>query len=551
MVQPSLLPPSLEACEQQATQATTTAKRSWLRFFFSEDQSPDNYMVRALQERAVWIGIALILQALNEIDHRLYMPYLLPYGSLIPLGLILGSFAAMLMALRPLPRRPQPRTLSQPFPRRWQRIALILILLTSVAGVIELGRGVVMCFLPPEFSNDGTTLDTNAAALLLAGRNPYSDSNFVSIARTFAIQPEWTTPLRQGRFANRLDYPSDAELAAAFVAALKTGQAPEFEGKVSYPALSFLTLVPFVLLHSPLRDVNVLPLYLLSYLLIVAIGWRVARQELRPWVLLLSLANVPMWASTTGANLDILCCLLLLLAWLLRERGWLSALLLGLAIATKQPAWFSTPFYLIMAWRLYQPREALRRLGIAAVTALVVNLPFIVWNPGAFVSGVLAPLNDPMFPLGVGIINLSATHLIPYLPEKVYLALELAAMVASLAWYWQICRTRPEAAFFLAVVPLFFAWRSLSSYFYCAAFPLFVLQMARQRQKAAAPRREQHPSQRPGSSEPFPALVEQRPLSALSGRAALQPAGAGLLSSLPAVDSFPALPLQRQSRLSG
>lgn len=101
MVQPSLLPPSLEACEQQATQATTTAKRSWLRFFFSEDHSPDNYLVRALQERAVWIGIALILQALNEIDHHLYMPYLLPYGSLIPLGLILGSFAAMLMALRP------------------------------------------------------------------------------------------------------------------------------------------------------------------------------------------------------------------------------------------------------------------------------------------------------------------------------------------------------------------------------------------------------------------------------------------------------------------
>ncbi|MBX5449291.1 hypothetical protein [Thermogemmatispora sp.] len=551
MVQPSLLPPSLEACEQQATQATT-ARRSWLRFFFTEDQSPDNYMVRAQQERAVWIGIALILQALNEIDHRLYMPYLLPYGSLIPLGLILGSFAAMLMALRPLPRRSQQRTLSYPFPRRWQRIVLILILLTSLVGVVELGRGIVMCFLPPEFTNDGTTLDTNAAALLLSGHNPYSDSNFVSIARTFAIQPEWTTPLRQGRFANRLDYPSDAELEAAFSAALKSGQAPEFEGKVSYPALSFLTLVPFVLLHSPLRTVNVLPLYLLSYLLIIAIAWRVARQELRPWVLLLGLANVPMWVSTTGANLDIFCCLLLLLAWLLRERGWLSALLLGLAIATKQPAWFSTPFYLIMVWRLYQPWEAVRRLGIAALTALTVNLPFIVWNPGAFVAGVLAPLNDPMFPLGVGIINLSATHLIPYLPEKVYLVFELIAMAAALIWYWQICRSRPEAAFFLAVVPLFFAWRSLSSYFYCAAFPLFVLQVARLRRKATVRGRgrEHHPVQRPGSGEPFPVLGEQRPLPALSGRAALQPAsaGSGLLASLPAVETFPALPLQRQSR---
>src|SRR6266851_4207764 len=31
------------------------------------------------------------------------------------------------------------------------------------------------------------------------------------------------------------------------------------------------------------------------------------------------------------------------------------------------------------------------------------------------------------------------------------------------------------SAMLLAVLPLFFAWRSLPSYFYCAAFPLFIL----------------------------------------------------------------------------
>lgn len=31
----------------------------------------------------------------------------------------------------------------------------------------------------------------------------------------------------------------------------------------------------------------------------------------------------------------------------------------------------------------------------------------------------------------------------------------------------------------LAVLPLFLAWRSLPSYFYCAALPLFLLQVAR------------------------------------------------------------------------
>jgi hypothetical protein len=526
MVQSSLLPPSVQADEQLET---ASVRRRWWRLFFTEDRSPDNRLIVDLQQRALWVGIALILQALNEIDHSLYIPYLMPYGSLIPLALILGSFAALGMALRPHRHRVRVATSSRvaAAPRRWQRIALILILLTSIAGAIEFGRSIVMCFLPPEFSNDGTTLDTNAAALLLAGQNPYTASNFASVARTFPIEPQWTTPLRLGPFANRLDYPTDEELQSAFDTALHTGNAPEFEAHVSYPALSFLTLVPFVLFHTNPADANVLPLYLLSYLAIVAIAWKVARAELRPWVLLLSLANVPMWASTTGSNLDIFCCLLLVLAWLLRDRRWTSALFLGLAIATKQPAWFSTPFYLLMVWRLYSPAEAIRRAGIASLVALGINLPFILWNPQAFMAGVLAPLIDPMFPLGVGIINLSATHLIPYLPERVYLVLELLAMAGALCWYWRICRWHPEAALFLAVVPLFFAWRSLSSYFYCAAFPLFILQ-AVQRSKIKVRNTGGITRLPPTLQESLLAPAGQRPM--LTGRAAFQQAA--LVSSL-------------------
>nr|MBA2284093.1 hypothetical protein [Ktedonobacteraceae bacterium] len=63
------------------------------------------------------------------------------------------------------------------------------------------------------------------------------------------------------------------------------------------------------------------------------------------------------------------------------------------------------------------------------------------------------------------------------------------AMLASLAWYWRICRERPEAALLLAVVPLFLAWRSLPSYFYCVAYPMFILMAARPRKRpGTAPR---------------------------------------------------------------
>src|SRR5438876_886334 len=202
-------------------------------------------------------------------------------------------------------------------------------------------------------------------------------------------------------------------------------------------------------------------------------------RTLRSWILLFSLANVSMVISVASGNLDVFNILLIVVAWLLRERGWWSALFLGLALSSKQISWFFVPFYAIMIWRQYNIMESVRRLSIAAIVALLTNLPFILWNFQAWIAGVMAPMADPMFPQGVGIVGLSTTPLLPFFPQLVYNVLELAAMLVALIWYWRICKERPEAAMVLAIIPLFFAWRSLSSYFYCAAFPLFMLMAAR------------------------------------------------------------------------
>jgi hypothetical protein len=87
-----------------------------------------------------------------------------------------------------------------------------------------------------------------------------------------------------------------------------------------------------------------------------------------------------------------------------------------------------------------------------------------------------------MFPMGVGLVGLSVTHLLPFFPGWIYTFLEACAMLLSLFCYWRLCRYRPEVAMLLAVVPLFFAWRSLPSYFYCAAYPLFILMAAKKAQ---------------------------------------------------------------------
>ena len=452
----------------------------WMRYFFTEDVSVETRPIVELQRRAVWIGLAIFLQSLNEIDHNWYFPFIKPFGSLIPFALILGSFYALWQALRATkepqvssqPEQPLSPSKSQKRPKLWQRIVLLLTLILTIAGAINLGWGVVLCFLPARFSNDGTSLDTNAAILLVQGHNPYTDSNIPDLLRRFDnIHPEWTTPLRRGQFAGRLDYPSMAEIQSILNTSLKANDVPEFEARVSYPALSFLTLVPFVLL----QNYNVLPFYLLSYLLLVFIAWRLARPEIRPWVLLLALANVPMWSSTVGGNLDVFYILLVVLAWLKRDQRWASAVFFGLAMASKQIAWYFMPFYMIMTLRHYGWKETVYRTAISGGLALAINLPFILWNPHTWLAGVLAPVADPMFPMGVGLVGLSVTHLIPYLPERVYSLLECGAMLLSLIWYWRICLKRPEAALLLAVMPLFLAWRSLSSYFYCVAFPIYVV----------------------------------------------------------------------------
>lgn len=452
--------------------------------FFAHDRSPDNRQVIDIQRRACWIGLALVLQAINEvmneIDPRWYslvVPFLRPWAGVIAFSLILGSFVMMWLAFRPTTLRRQTRKVSN-HPYFWQRVVLVMALITSLAGVVEFGRGIYLGFFSaPQYTNDGTSLDTYAAMELMQGNNPYVTSNMLHIARLFSLDPTWTTPLREGQFAGRLNYPTPVELRTVLDTDLKAGLAPEFEAKVSYPSLSFLTLVPLIWLGI----YNVLPLYLLSYVILVAIGWSVVRREMRPWVIVFALANISMWSSVLGGNLDVVTILFLVLAWLWRDRRWPSALALGLALACKQPAWFFVPFYAILIFRSSGWKESIYRLVVAGGVMLALNLPFILWNPHAWVAGVMAPINDPMFPTGVGIVGLVGSPLSQnYMSSMMYSVLEYAVFYPlCIAWYWRLCKTHPEAAMLLAVLPLFFAWRSLPSYFACAAFPMFILMAAR------------------------------------------------------------------------
>jgi uncharacterized membrane protein len=243
------------------------------------------------------------------------------------------------------------------------------------------------------------------------------------------------------------------------------GANEEFVSRPSYPALSFLLLTPFA---APWFDTNYL--YVACLLAAMAlVVWRAPR-GLRPFFLTGVLAAACLSAFTVGGSSDLLYALPLAIAWLWRERRW-AAIPFGIAVAVKQIAWFFAPFYLIAVATERGWRAAARDAAIAAGIFAVTNAPFILHDARAWMLGVLTPLIEPMFPRGAGLVFLSTSAGVPLLPSLAYAAMEAGAALVCLLVAWRTRRTSPELGAVLAVIPLFFAWRSLFSYFFLV--PLF------------------------------------------------------------------------------
>jgi hypothetical protein len=169
---------------------------------------------------------------------------------------------------------------------------------------------------------------------------------------------------------------------------------------------------------------------------------------------------------------------------------------MGLAIATRQMAWFFVPFYLVLVARHFGWREAIRRSSLIALAFLALNGPFIVQSPGSYVSGVMGPMTDPMFPLGVGVIALFVSNVLPMLPKMAFTLAEVGAWAGSVVGYaWGRFLT-PAGGIVLAAIPLFFAWRSLITYFYLVPLLALAVTMAERRASPLIPgRRRSRPCQ--------------------------------------------------------
>jgi uncharacterized membrane protein len=108
-------------------------------------------------------------------------------------------------------------------------------------------------------------------------------------------------------------------------------------------------------------------------------------------------------------------------------------------------------------------------LSVIAGIFVITNLPFMVADPKLWLNSIMSPMTDPMFPLGGGLITLVTSGILNIQSSLPFMILEGIAFIIAIMWYFRYCKRYPQTGPVLAIIPLFFAWRSLYSYFFYVA----------------------------------------------------------------------------------
>ena len=200
-----------------------------------------------------------------------------------------------------------------------------------------------------------------------------------------------------------------------------TGQPVE---QLSYPSLSFLVYVPFILLGWT-SEVGA-GLNVAAWALSVLLMFALLPRSMRAAALVFASIDVYI-AFAAGGVTDMLFIPLLIVAAYRWDRfgrsrsTYIAPVAVGLAMAIKQTPWPVLAFVLCaLAWDEYDSsgdaREAVRRagryFGVVLGVFLIPNLPYMIASPSAWFSGVFTPFVRNMVPTGQGLVSLTLfTHL--------------------------------------------------------------------------------------------------------------------------------------------
>ncbi len=136
-------------------------------------------------------------------------------------------------------------------------------------------------------------------------------------------------------------------------------------------------------------------------------------------------------------------------------RGYRATpILFGLLLASKQHMLLFAPAGLLLLPQPWQFKQILNFFGKAAITGLVVTLPFILWDPHAFYNSVVA-VHLALPPRWDSLSVTSLFHEMQWLAPPEITTLVLVALVYVIAW---LRAPRTPAGFALTVTAAAFAF---------------------------------------------------------------------------------------------
>jgi uncharacterized membrane protein len=312
--------------------------------------------------------------------------------------------------------------------------------------------------LGPPYGTDEIAFDQYAAQLVSHLHNPYQHSMAPSVSM-FHVSQYVTTFQLNGSPLTRL----------------------------SYPDLSFLVYVPFLLLGWTTQLANALNAA--AWALSIVLAYWLLPRPVKPMAIIFS-STVIYTGFALGGVSDALYIPLLILAvyrWdrfpeLSGWRAWVSPVALGLAMSVKQTPWLILLF-LALALFLDAQLSGERRRGIdtavgyvarAVAAFVVVNLPFIVLDPVAWARGALSPIISGLIPEGQGWIVLSTFMGVGGGTLLAYTALLACALICAVVLF---VVAYPRTKLLVVLMPAFvlvFSSRSFASYLVMLALPAVV-----------------------------------------------------------------------------
>ncbi len=235
----------------------------------------------------------------------------------------------------------------------------------------------------------------------------------------------------------------------------------------AYPSLHFLIFVPFVAIGlSDMRFV----LFLFMGVTMITI-YAKAPRELRPIVLLPVFVSADLAIDfNAGAVTDFLWALPMVWTALYMDDPFHAGIFYGIACAIKQEPWISGPLILISMYNLRKGSTVVRmcnvlKFGAAALVSFgLPNLPFVLRDPGAWVSGVFTPVSGGLILLSQGLSMITQANIVPLHPSF-YFFVTIIVFVTLVANYIVYFEKLKHLIWLIPALTMWFSPRALQNYF--------------------------------------------------------------------------------------